>query len=73
VSDINAGLVIDAAILDLQICNRFYTAEKLVKVRSAFAELIDAAQKALDKAWKDDEPHFARLNAALARVKGDVP
>ena len=40
--------------------------------RCAVKYLIETAQLALDKAWEygDEEPHFVRLQEALARVQG---
>lgn len=47
-------------------------AEQLEAARAAIAELIEAAQFALDKAWEygEEEPHFVKLNVAIARCNG---
>lgn len=44
------------------------------EARAAVAELIEAAKRALGKAWEygEDEPHFVRLNKAIARVRGEA-
>jgi hypothetical protein len=40
--------------------------------RAAVEELIEAAQRVLDKEWEygDEQPHCVRLNSALARATG---
>lgn len=45
---------------------------ELSEARAAIAELIEAAQFALDKAWEygEEEPHFVKLNVAIARCNG---
>jgi len=47
-------------------------AEQLEAARAAIAELIEASKFALDKSWEygADEPHFVKLNVAIARCNG---
>lgn len=47
-------------------------AEQLEAARAAVAELIEASKFALDKSWEygADEPHFVKLNVAIARCNG---
>ena len=47
-------------------------AEQLEAARAAVAELIEASKFALDKSWEygEDEPHFVKLNVAIARCNG---
>ena len=47
-------------------------AEQLEAARAAVAELIEASTFALDKSWEygADEPHFVKLNVAIARCNG---
>ena len=47
-------------------------AEQLEAARDAVAELIEASKFALDKSWEygADEPHFVKLNVAIARCNG---
>lgn len=44
----------------------------LREARAAVAELIEASKFALDKSWEygADEPHFVKLNVAIARCNG---
>ena len=47
-------------------------AEQSEAARAAVAELIEASKFALDKSWEygADEPHFVKLNVAIARCNG---
>ena len=47
-------------------------AEQLEAARAAVAELIETSKFALDKSWEygADEPHFVKLNVAIARCNG---
>ena len=47
-------------------------AEQLEAARDAVAELIEASKFSLDKSWEygADEPHFVKLNVAIARCNG---